>query len=120
MIIYGYGGFHKLGVPQNRWFIIMESPMKIDDLGVPLFQEIHVYIYIHGKIKHMATKPASRYIIWVKTRINHPPVITIFVGGMVTIPKWVVDGIVLTTVVPMLPAIEHDHHFGGTLPFQRP
>ena len=46
MIIYVYGGFHKLGVPQNRWFI-MESPMKIDYLGVPLFQEIHVYIYIY-------------------------------------------------------------------------
>ena len=31
------------------------------------------------------------------TIINHPPVITIFIGGMFTIPKWVVYDIVLTT-----------------------
>ena len=31
--------------------------------------------------------------MWVKQchKISHPPVITIFIGGVVTIPKWVVD-----------------------------
>ncbi len=36
------GGFY----PQNGWFILqMENPIKMDDLGVPLFLETPIYLY---------------------------------------------------------------------------
>ena len=37
--------FPKIGVPQNGWFI-MENLIKMDDLGVPPFQEAPKYLTI--------------------------------------------------------------------------
>ena len=34
-------GFPEMGVPQNG-SVIMEHPVKVDDLGVPLFQETSI------------------------------------------------------------------------------
>ena len=39
--------FPKIGIPQNGWFI-KENPIKMDDLGVPLFLETPICCFYTG------------------------------------------------------------------------
>ena len=36
-----------MGVPKNRWFI-KDYPIKMDDLGIPPFQETPIYNYTYN------------------------------------------------------------------------
>ena len=52
-------GFPEIGVPKNGWCII-ETPTKIDDLGVHSVMETPIYIYIHTTLSAKMIKIQSK------------------------------------------------------------
>ena len=63
--------FPKIGIPQNWMVKIMENPIKMDDLGVPLFLETPIYTLVNINMAGWKVDPDWRCFILLEIGIFH-------------------------------------------------
>ena len=101
--------FPEIGVPQNGWFV-MEHPIKIDDLGVPLFQETPICwaFVLSCRWKGLSTTLLNHATLWPSQDHLHCHCVTTKSSAIeVDVPKQFHDGVYPADYWDMLYSFYH-------------